>query len=461
MSGAISFPSRSTRTTSGTSGCGATRARTSSNRRIARGALARRRDREDPVAGAEPRGGRSRAGRDGADERAWRGLAVLGDGEDEVDEHREDEVRDRPGDGDREPPPRRLLEEAAALILGGEVLGLVAASPAIFTYPPSGKTEIQYSVSPRRNPNSRAEADREPEHLHAERLRDEEVPELVDEDEPPEEEDDRAELDEGPRPSAVSLAAPRPRCRRTGPGPSRRGPGSIGGQRPAGTPLRRRRVGARSERFARGPRSTWQAPLRNLARSGASRLRAFGHPRRARSYRYARVGVPLSGRRRDAAPRRLRPASAYWPIARSVRERAVRPEAPPAGACAGAHASSRSARRARQAERARSPDRRHREAKCRRNFGRRARRTSGRTRACPTPRRAEHLGAGGPGPRAASACRLAIASSRGRWSRPTCAPPGAPRRAGPSRSPRAPARPSGASRTRGPRGPPRRGRRCR
>ena len=91
------------------------------------------------------------------------------------------------GDCSRKPRPRS----------SGASAPRSGSSPAIFTYPPSGSGAIRYSVSPRWNPKSaRAEADREADDLHPEGLRHEEVPELVHEDEPAEQEDDRANLEE-------------------------------------------------------------------------------------------------------------------------------------------------------------------------------------------------------------------------------------------------------------------------
>src|SRR5947207_15805291 len=100
-----------------------------------------------------------------------------------------------------------------------------SSSPAIFTYPPSGSHESQYSVSPRRQlkmgdrvlalvaaarwvrepvlglpappaENGTPEADREPQHLNPHGLRREEVAHFVNEDQRTEDDDERGEIQE-------------------------------------------------------------------------------------------------------------------------------------------------------------------------------------------------------------------------------------------------------------------------
>ena len=108
----------------------------------------------------------------------------------EVEQHREDQVHHRPGEHDDHALVRRQRLEGAAA-------GLRAARRRSSTPRASSRSrraassEMQYSVSrPRSLQDLRPEAEAEGEHLDAERLGEQEMPELVDEDQRADEDDE-------------------------------------------------------------------------------------------------------------------------------------------------------------------------------------------------------------------------------------------------------------------------------
>jgi hypothetical protein len=105
----------------------------------------------------------------------------VGCGEDEeVEHHRENEVGGGPRERDEPFLPRRLLEEAAAAILGRDLLvGVVAGELDVAAE--RQKRDAVFGLAPGEAEEARPESDGEPDRLHADGLPHQQVTQLVEE----------------------------------------------------------------------------------------------------------------------------------------------------------------------------------------------------------------------------------------------------------------------------------------
>ena len=139
---------------------------------------------------------RGRSGREGADTGAGDELAVLRDPDREVDDGREHEVHPRARHRDEEAAPGSLLEEAAAAVGGRELLVRVVARH-LHVPAQRQRRDPVLGLPPLEPEDPRAEPQREADDLHPHELGDEEVPQLVDEDEPAQHHEEGEGLEEG------------------------------------------------------------------------------------------------------------------------------------------------------------------------------------------------------------------------------------------------------------------------
>ena len=136
-------------------------------------------DGDDPVAVAQARRCGRRLRLDVAD---LRGQLLVGRSEDdEVEHHREHEIRGGPGESDQAFLPGRLFEEGAAAVLGRDLFVRVV-SGELDVSAQRQRADAIFRVAPGEAEEARAEADGKADRLDTQLLADEQVAELVEED---------------------------------------------------------------------------------------------------------------------------------------------------------------------------------------------------------------------------------------------------------------------------------------
>ena len=116
-----------------------------------------------------------------------------------VERDREEEVHRRPREDDDDPLPERLRLEGAVPVLGQDRLALLALLEHLHEAAEGQEAHAVLGLLAADAQDLRPEADREGEHLHAEDLREGEVPRLVDEDEGADEDDEVQKVHGQPR----------------------------------------------------------------------------------------------------------------------------------------------------------------------------------------------------------------------------------------------------------------------